>query len=405
MKAAAGDIAELLEIMARLRQPVDGCPWDLAQTFATIAPYTIEEAYEVADAIDRGDMADLRDELGDLLLQVVFHARMAEEQGAFDFAGVVDAIVDKMVRRHPHVFAGAGREADAEAQLREWETLKRGEREAAGNGDASALAGIARGLPEWQRAIKLQKRAATVGFDWPGPEPVVAKLHEEIDEALRIIRDEHGHDVVVLLGHSAGGLIAALWADRHPRSAGRATTARVDALVLNSPWLDLQGSWFERTIAIRLIDALAPWMPLRIVGKLGPDYGRSLHVSTGGAWDYDLRWKPFAGFPVRAGWLRAIHRGHRAVAGGLAIDVPVLVCCSTASGPDDRWHEAITRTDSVLDVEQIAARTPGLGADVTLARIPDGIHDLALSPEPARSRYVDAVFAWAATHVGRPGRG
>jgi ATP diphosphatase len=183
MKAAAGDIAELLEIMARLRQPVDGCPWDLAQTFATIAPYTIEEAYELAAAIDRGDMADLRDELGDLLLQVVFHARMAEEQGAFDFSGVVAAIVDKMVRRHPHVFAGAGREADAEAQLREWEALKRGEREAAGDGDASALAGIARGLPEWQRAIKLQKRAATVGFDWPGPGPVVAKLHEEIEEA------------------------------------------------------------------------------------------------------------------------------------------------------------------------------------------------------------------------------
>jgi ATP diphosphatase len=183
MKAGAGDIAALLEIMARLRQPEDGCPWDLAQTFATIAPYTIEEAYEVADAIDRGDMADLRDELGDLLLQVVFHARMAEEQGAFDFSGVVAAIVDKMVRRHPHVFAGAGREADAEAQLREWEALKRGEREAAGDGDASALAGIARGLPEWQRAIKLQKRAATVGFDWPGPGPVVAKLHEEIEEA------------------------------------------------------------------------------------------------------------------------------------------------------------------------------------------------------------------------------
>jgi len=183
MKAGAGDIGALLEIMARLRQPEDGCPWDLAQTFATIAPYTIEEAYEVADAIDRGDMADLRDELGDLLLQVVFHARMAEEQGAFDFSGVVAAIVDKMVRRHPHVFAGAGREADAEAQLREWEALKRGEREAAGDGDASALAGIARGLPEWQRAIKLQKRAATVGFDWPGPGPVVAKLHEEIEEA------------------------------------------------------------------------------------------------------------------------------------------------------------------------------------------------------------------------------
>jgi ATP diphosphatase len=178
-----GDIGELLAIMARLRDPERGCPWDVEQTFATIAPYTIEEAYEVADAIDRGDMQDLRDELGDLLLQVVFHARMAEEQGAFDFAGVVGAIVDKMVRRHPHVFAGADREADGAAQLREWEALKRGEREAAGGADTSALAGIARGLPEWQRATKLQKRAATVGFDWPGPGPVVAKLHEEIDEA------------------------------------------------------------------------------------------------------------------------------------------------------------------------------------------------------------------------------
>ena len=183
MKAKDGGIGELLGIMARLRDPERGCPWDVEQTFATIAPYTIEEAYEVADAIDRGDMADLRDELGDLLLQVVFHARMAEEQGAFGFDGVVAAIVDKMVRRHPHVFAGAEREADGTAQLREWEALKRGEREAAGKGDDSALAGIARGLPEWQRAIKLQKRAATVGFDWPGPGPVIAKLHEEIEEA------------------------------------------------------------------------------------------------------------------------------------------------------------------------------------------------------------------------------
>jgi ATP diphosphatase len=178
----AGDIGELLAIMARLRDPAAGCPWDVQQTFATIAPYTIEEAYEVADAIDRGDLRDLRDELGDLLLQVVFHARIAEEQGAFDFAGVVAAICDKMVRRHPHVFAGASVE-DADAQLREWEAHKRREREAAGGADASALAGIARGLPEWQRAIKLQKRAATVGFDWPGPAPVFAKLHEEIDEA------------------------------------------------------------------------------------------------------------------------------------------------------------------------------------------------------------------------------
>ena len=155
----------------------------MAQDFSTIAPYTIEEAYEVADAIDRGDLGDLRDELGDLLLQVVFHARMAEEQGAFDFDGVVAAIVDKMVRRHPHVFGDADREADAEAQLREWEALKRGEREAAGTPDASVLAGIARGLPEWQRAVKLQQRAARVGFDWPSPAPVFDKLHEEIEEA------------------------------------------------------------------------------------------------------------------------------------------------------------------------------------------------------------------------------
>ena len=175
------DITELLAIMARLRDPQGGCPWDLEQTFATIAPYTIEEAYEVADAIDRGDLADLKDELGDLLLQVVFHARMAEEQGAFAFADVVAAIRDKMLRRHPHVFADAS-VGDAHAQTRAWEEHKRRERDAAGHEDVSALAGVARGLPEWQRAVKLQKKAARVGFDWPGPEPVIAKLHEEIEE-------------------------------------------------------------------------------------------------------------------------------------------------------------------------------------------------------------------------------
>ena len=175
-------IAELLEIMAKLRDPENGCPWDVQQTFATIAPYTIEEAYEVADAIDRGDMHDLRDELGDLLLQVVFHARMAEEAGQFAFADVVAAISDKMVRRHPHVFAG--KQVDGvEEQIRDWESHKRSERESkGGDEDNSALAGIARGMPEWQRALKLQKRAATIGFDWPNPTPVIAKLHEEIDE-------------------------------------------------------------------------------------------------------------------------------------------------------------------------------------------------------------------------------
>ncbi|RDZ26927.1 nucleoside triphosphate pyrophosphohydrolase [Lysobacter silvisoli] len=174
-------MAGLLAIMARLRDPVGGCPWDLEQTFATIAPYTVEEAYEVADAIDRNDLPALKDELGDLLLQVVFHARMAQEQGAFAFDDVVDAISDKMVRRHPHVFAGASVE-DAEAQTVAWEEQKRREREAAGEADTSALAGVARGLPEWQRAVKLQKRAASVGFDWPSVTPVIAKLHEEIDE-------------------------------------------------------------------------------------------------------------------------------------------------------------------------------------------------------------------------------
>ena len=179
--SAPGDIARLLAIMARLRDPATGCPWDIAQTFASIAPYTIEEAYEVADAIDRGDMPDLRDELGDLLLQVVFHARMAEEAGAFDFGDVVAAISEKMTRRHPHVFADV-QVGDAAAQTLAWDAHKRAERAARGDHDTSALAGLWRGMPEWQRAVKLQHKAARVGFDWPGPAPVIAKLHEEIDE-------------------------------------------------------------------------------------------------------------------------------------------------------------------------------------------------------------------------------
>jgi nucleoside triphosphate diphosphatase len=175
-------IDSLLAIMARLRDRDGGCPWDVEQTFDTIAPYTIEEAYEVADAIDRRDYRDLRDELGDLLLQVVFHAQMADEAGHFSFADVVDSICGKMIRRHPHVFADASAQSSADAQLANWEDLKSQERAAQGNGDTSALAGIARGLPEWQRALKLQKRAARVGFDWPDVAPVFDKLHEEIDE-------------------------------------------------------------------------------------------------------------------------------------------------------------------------------------------------------------------------------
>ncbi|SRR5579883_2393804 len=174
-------IDQLLSIMARLRDRERGCPWDAKQDFDSIAPYTIEEAYEVADAIERRDYDDLRDELGDLLFQVVFHSRIAEEAGYFDFDDVVAAICDKLTRRHPHVF-GDVRYENAEAQSRAWEALKAQERAHKNADDDSALAGIARGLPEWRRALKLQERAATVGFDWPGPEPVLSKLVEEIEE-------------------------------------------------------------------------------------------------------------------------------------------------------------------------------------------------------------------------------
>jgi ATP diphosphatase len=183
---SARSIDDLLRIMTALRDPQTGCPWDVKQTFATVAPYTIEEAYEVTDAIDRNDMDALRDELGDLLLQVVFHARMAEEIGAFDFGDVVAAICAKMTRRHPHVFPDAeGRTenvADAASQTMAWEEHKRREREQSGDTDRSLLAGISHGIPEWQRALKLQKRAASIGFDWSDPLPVLDKLREEVDE-------------------------------------------------------------------------------------------------------------------------------------------------------------------------------------------------------------------------------
>jgi nucleoside triphosphate diphosphatase len=180
------DIARLLEIMAALRTPGTGCPWDLQQTFDTIAPYTIEEAYEVADAIARGDLDDLRDELGDLLLQVVFHARMAQEQGAFDFADVVESLTEKLVRRHPHVF-GEERGLTAEAVEGLWERIKSVERaqkanDLSGEETASALAGIALALPALTRALKLQAKAGEVGFDWNDPLAVLAKIREEVDE-------------------------------------------------------------------------------------------------------------------------------------------------------------------------------------------------------------------------------
>ena len=187
----ARDISRLIEIMAALRDPATGCPWDIAQDFASIVPYTIEEAYEVADAIEHGDLDDLRDELGDLLLQVVFHARMAQEQGAFDFGGVVEAITSKLIRRHPHVFAGA-RDLSA-AQVRDlWGSIKAQERAEhaarhavaadAPKGSDSLLAGVPTALPALTRALKLQEKAATVGFDWNNARQVLAKIREETDE-------------------------------------------------------------------------------------------------------------------------------------------------------------------------------------------------------------------------------
>lgn len=185
--AEGGDepLARLLAIMARLRDPECGCPWDVAQDFRTIAPYTIEEAYEVADAIEKGDFPHLKDELGDLLFQVVFHARMAQEAGHFDFGDVATGIADKMIRRHPHVFADQAGIDDAEAQTVNWEAQKAAEREKLAESQglrASALDGVTPGLPALTRAAKLQKRAARVGFDWPDAAHVVADVEGEFDE-------------------------------------------------------------------------------------------------------------------------------------------------------------------------------------------------------------------------------
>jgi ATP diphosphatase len=180
------DIARLIEIMAALRTPQTGCPWDLEQNFATIAPYTIEEAYEVADAIARENLADLEEELGDLLLQVVFHARMAEEQGAFDFGCVVEAITDKLIRRHPHVFGQRPEDLGPHtphAVEGLWERIKAEEKAARGSpDDAGALAGVPVALPALTRALKLQDKASKVGFDWNDPRAVLHKIREETDE-------------------------------------------------------------------------------------------------------------------------------------------------------------------------------------------------------------------------------
>jgi ATP diphosphatase len=228
------DIVRLIELMATLRTPGSGCPWDLEQNFETIAPYTIEEAYEVAEAIARGDLEDLRDELGDLLLQVAFHARMAEEAGAFDFGDVVHAITAKLLRRHPHVFGDSGALPVAVNEL--WDRIKSEEKEAraerrksTGADRAETLAGVPTGLPALARALKLQEKAGTVGFDWNDARAVLAKIREEADEIENALA--HGQRDRIA-GEIGDLLFAVVNLARHfhvdPETALRATNAKFE---------------------------------------------------------------------------------------------------------------------------------------------------------------------------------
>jgi ATP diphosphatase len=254
------DIAALIDIMAALRTPGSGCPWDLAQSFATIAPYTIEEAYEVADAIGRGDLGDLREELGDLLLQVVFHARMAQEQGAFDFGDVVEAITDKLLRRHPHVF-GDARGLEVEAVNALWERIKakekadrKAERAANSKGaeDTGALAGVPVGLPALTRALKLQDKAGKVGFDWNDPRAVLAKIREEADEIEAALDGPDGDAIAGEVGDLLFAVVnLARHVDADPEAAVRAANRKFERrfAAIERALADLGKSPREATLA------------------------------------------------------------------------------------------------------------------------------------------------------------
>jgi ATP diphosphatase len=243
------DISRLIEIMAALRTPVTGCPWDLEQDFASIAPYTIEEAYEVAEAIARGDLDDLRDELGDLLLQVAYHARMAEELGAFTFGDVVEAVTRKMIRRHPHVFADAeGRLAPSHVSEL-WDRIKTEEkaeraarRPAEETAHKSLLAGVKAGQPALTRAMDLQRKASTVGFDWNDPRAVLNKIREEADEIEAAL---DGNDADELAEETGDLLFAVVNLARHvgadPETALRGTNAKFER----------RFGYIERTLAAR----------------------------------------------------------------------------------------------------------------------------------------------------------
>lgn len=230
------DISRLIEIMAALRTPVTGCPWDLEQNFATIAPYTIEEAYEVVEAIGRGDLDDLREELGDLLLQVVFHARMAEEQNAFAFGDVVEAITRKMIRRHPHVFVDKDGNLASSHVKEVWDRIKAEEKaERAARrppeeiSHKSLMSGVKAGQPALTRAMELQRKASTVGFDWNDPRAVLAKIREEADEIEAALDRNDKHEIAEETGDLMFALVnLARHVDADPEAALRATNAKFE---------------------------------------------------------------------------------------------------------------------------------------------------------------------------------
>jgi ATP diphosphatase len=227
--APSREIARLLEIMAALRTPESGCPWDLQQDFSSIAPYTIEEAYEVADAIERGDFEHLKDELGDLLLQVVFHARMAEERGVFDFGAVVETITAKLLRRHPHVFGDLGRHSPAEVEGL-WARIKAEEKRARGAVPSqSVLANVPVALPALTRALKLQEKASSVGFDWNDPRAVLAKIREEADEIERALDSGSKSETASEIGDLLFAVVnLARHASADPETALRQTNAKFE---------------------------------------------------------------------------------------------------------------------------------------------------------------------------------
>ncbi|PZR53472.1 alpha/beta hydrolase [Xylanimonas oleitrophica] len=256
--------------------------------------------------------------------------------------------------------------------------------------DALAAAGHAFYAVDLRGYGRSMDAHTAAGLD-PNVVPDLALHAQDLDAAAAAVRAA-GHDRLVVLGHSTGGLVATLWA--------AARRGRADALVLNSPWFDLNASWFLRGPATRVIDVVGRVAPRLTVGGLHPHYGRALHASTGGEWEFDLAWKPAEGFPVRAGWFRSVRAAHRRVNRGVDVGVPALVLASARSGPNTVHHPELLSTDSVLDVEHIRRGAARIGDDVLFVPIEGGAHDLALSPRPAREEYLRTVVAWLEDRFG-----